>query len=196
MYIAVASARNTEADQIIFVFRKANHMTSTQSLVSSLQRQERRYRNRLTDRMLQAAQVRHLPILYQDLMIVSRQEELLVAAAVLPCRLWPSGEAEDFVFLYLDVAGMDDLTPGFYTVQVFRDDAGAILENARLVNAQGVFVRNCNFFLEDRYEDRLGTRNPSLSRNTLVDSWIKRGEAYGLEGVLGDGRPFVIVLEF
>jgi len=165
-------------------------------LVASMRRQEKRLRKRLTDRMLRAAHLKHLPILYHDLMIVSRGRDLMVAAAVLPCRLWPANEAEDFVLLYLDLEHMDGLPTGFYTVQVIRDEKGRIQENARLVDLRGTYVRNCNFLYEDRYAALLGDKMACESRNTLLDSWLRRGEAYGLEGVLGDGSPFVITIEF
>lgn len=171
-------------------------MTQINALIAKMQGRELRFRKRVAELMLRAAQVRDLPILEQDLMVISRQYDLAIAAAILPCRSRPVAEGEDFAFLFLDLEEMDELFPGFFTVRIFRDENGQIMPEAHLLDEKGIFVRNCQFIMDDLYADLLGAKIPCSSRNTLIDSWIRRGEAYGIEGVLGDGTPFIITMEF
>ncbi len=161
-----------------------------------MQRRNRRNRNAIEKIMVDAANERDFLILHQDIMIVSRQMDYCAAVSILPHESPRPGLQEDFIFLYLDLQEMDNLSPGFYSIRIFRDEYGQILKQAHLLNHKGHFVRTCKFMQTDPHFSILGNRFYQESRNVLIDSWIRRGEAYAIEGALGNGRPFVVTLEF
>lgn len=171
-------------------------MTHFNKLISRVQGRTLSFRNRLEKIMVQAANSRNIPILYDDIMVVSRQKDLTAATAILPCHSTLRDGMREFAFLYLDLEEMDGLPAGFYVLRVFEDAQKGILEQAHLTDLRGVFVRACKFMLQDPYAPILGQKPIPTSRNTLLDSWIRRGEAYAIEGVLGNGAPFVITMEF
>ena len=165
-------------------------------LITRMQRRNRRNRNAIERLMIDAANSRDFLILHQDIMVVSRQLDYCAAAAILPHQNPAPGLQEDFVLLYLDLQEMDNLPPGFYSIRIFRDEFGQILPQAHLLNIKGHFVRICKFMQTDPHLPILGKRFFQESRNTLIDSWIRRGEAYAIEGALANGQPFIITLEF
>jgi len=146
--------------------------------------------------LVQAANTRNLLLLHQDLMIVSRQRDFCAAAAILPHHPPKAGQVEDFIFLYLDLEEMDGLAPGFYLVRIQRSEKCQVSPTARLLDLRGNFVRSCKFLATDPHQKLMGKRFKSPSRHVLLDSWIRRGEAYALEGVMGGGSPFLLTLEF
>lgn len=165
-------------------------------LITKMQRRNRKNRGSVEKMMVEIANSRDLLILHRDIMIVSRQMDLCAAAAILPHENPHPGQEEDFIFLYLDLEEMDDLEPGFYSIRIFRDENGEVMEEAHLLNLRGSFVRNCRFMQTDPHLPILGKRFHAESRHVLIDSWIRRGEAYAIEGMLGSGKPFVVTLEF
>lgn len=171
-------------------------MTNFNTLISKVQRRNKQFRNRLEKMMVKAANSRDIPILYDDIMVVSRQKDLTAAAAILPCHTTKRDYFQEFAFLYLDLEEMAGLKPGFYILRVFEDAEDGYLEQAHLTDLRRSFVRTCRFMLKDPYEPILGQKPAPTSRNTLIDSWIRRGEAYAIEGVLGNGTPFVVTMEF
>lgn len=171
-------------------------MTNFNSLAAKMQRKNKQNRHWVEKLLVRAANVRSLPVLHDEILIVSRHKDLTAAAAVLPCTPPHPGQSEDLLFLYLDLEEMDGLHPGFYRVRVNRGKDNKFGEDASLLDADGRYVRGCRFLQQDPHEAILGRKPLPPSRHTLLDSWIRRGEAYAIEGVLGDGTPFIVTLEF
>ncbi len=164
--------------------------------ITKMQRRNRKNRGSVERMMVESANSRDLLILHRDILIVSRQMDLCAAAAILPHENPHPGQEEDFIFLYLDLEEMADLEPGFYSIRIFRDENGKIKDQAHLLNLRGQFVHSCRFMQTDPHLPILGKRFQIESRHILIDSWIRRGEAYAIEGMLGNGKPFVVTLEF
>lgn len=171
-------------------------MIQFNTLISKVQRKNKQFRGNLEKVMVNAANSRDIPILYDDIMVVSRQKDLTAATAILPCKNTQSACFQEFAFLYLDLEEMDGLPAGFYILRVFKDQKGGFKEKAHLTDLKGAYMRGCRFILSDPYEPFLGLKPIPTSRNTLIDSWIRRGEAYAIEGVLGNGTPFIVTMEF
>lgn len=171
-------------------------MQQSNSLISKMKRRDRKFRSSVENMLVQAANTRNLLLLHQDIMIVSRQMDLCAAAAILPHHSPQANQAEDFLFLFLDLEEMDGLPTGFYLVRIERDEKGQVAPKARLLDIRGNFVRSCRFLATDPHQKLMGKRFQSPSKHVLLDSWIRRGEAYALEGVMGGGSPFLLTLEF
>lgn len=166
------------------------------TLTARMQRKNRQNRHWVEKLLVKAANVRNLPVRHDEILIVSRQKDLTAAATVLPSQLRSHRREEDLLFLYLDLEEMDELNPGFYRVRIHQGPEGEWKQCASLLDADGRFVRACGFLRADPHEAILGIRPDPHTRHTLVDSWIRRGEAYAIEGVLEDGSPFIVTLEF